>query len=64
MGHCARKLHSLAAARASDVLAVLTHSIIPRTQSRGHQGPKLSRFRTVCRIWPINGKLVPIRAVA
>jgi hypothetical protein len=39
MGHCARKLHSLAAARTSHVLAVLTHSIIPDTQAAGRAGP-------------------------
>ena len=31
--HCARKPHSPATARTSHVLAVLTHSIIPRRQA-------------------------------
>ena len=39
MGHRAGKLHSLAAAWASHVFAVLSHSIIPDTQRHGRAGP-------------------------
>jgi hypothetical protein len=56
MGHCARKLHSLAAARTSHVLAVLTHSIVPDTQSRGPSRTGLSRPRSVSKICPIGGE--------
>ncbi len=46
MGYRAHSLHSCAAARAGDVLAVLTHSIIfPDTQSHGPKRDRLPRLR-------------------
>jgi hypothetical protein len=42
VGHCAHKLHRLAAAWASHIVAVLTHSIFPDTQSHGPRRDRAS----------------------
>jgi hypothetical protein len=59
MGHCARKLHRLAAARASRVLTVLTHWIIPVHKAAGSSRTGLSRPRSVSKICPISGEPEP-----
>jgi hypothetical protein len=47
---CPRKLHTLAAARASDVFAILTHSNTPRPCTQTGKG-RPSRRGTRCKIW-------------
>jgi hypothetical protein len=65
MGHCARKLHRarklhhLAAARASHVLTVLTHWTIPVHKATGSSRTGLSRLRSVSKICPIGGEPEP-----
>jgi hypothetical protein len=60
MGHCARKVNSLATARASDVLTVLTHfDYSPIHKAPDPVGTEVSRCGTVRRIRPISGKRVP-----
>jgi hypothetical protein len=49
MGCCPRKPHSLAAAWASHVLGVLTHSDLP---------PRFPAAVSVCKIGPISGEAV------
>jgi hypothetical protein len=58
-GPCSHKLHSLAAARASDVFAVMHWNVSPSHNSQGDPlGPKTSPLAPYATIGLINGEAV------